>query len=129
MNDVIKTLIKLWTESKAEESKAVEARRAVEDQLSTLLKVDDKKDSSKTHDFDDFQIKITTRLSRKVDADLVQEIASEFGLQDQLGELFRWKPDINLTNWKNAPEETKKQLSKAITTTASRPSFSITKKD
>jgi len=74
----------------------------------------------------DFTVKVTTRLNRKVDADLVQEIANEYGVQYVLSELFRWKPDINLTAWKNSPKDVTKLLSKAITTTASRPSFSIT---
>jgi len=90
------------------------------------LKVDDRLDAVQTTKLDDFTVKVTTRLNRKVDADLVQEIANEYGIQDSLSQLFRWKPDINLTAWTNADKDITSILSKAITTTASRSSFSIT---
>jgi len=119
-------LSKLWLKAKSDEHEAQERRRSIEDQLSKALKVDDRLDAVQTTKLSDFTVKVTTRLNRKVDADLVQEIASENYMIDYLSQLFRWKPDINLTAWKNAPKEVTQQLSKAITTTASRPSFSIT---
>jgi len=119
-------LSKQWLKAKSDEHEAQERRRSIEDQLSEALNVDDRLDAVQTTKLDDFTVKVTTRLNRKVDADLVQEIANEYGIQDSLSQLFRWKPDINLTAWKNAPKEVTQQLSKAITTTASRPSFSIT---
>ena len=127
----MKTLEQLaadWLLAKETENDAVTDRRAIEDQMASMLKVDHTKDSSKAHQVGDFECKVTTRLSRKIDADMAQEIAAEYGLQDQLGIVFRWKPDLNLTAWKSASEATKSQLIKAITTTASRPSFSITLK-
>lgn len=122
------TLAQNWLTAKQEESLAQDRRRAIEDKLVELLKIETAKDSTKTEQIGDFECKVTTRLTRKIDADLAQEIAAEFGLQDQLGIVFRWKPDLNLTAWKSASEVTKSQLIKAITTTASRPSFSITLK-
>jgi hypothetical protein len=119
-------LSKLWLKAKSDEHEAQERRRSIEDQLSEALKVDDKLDGVQTTKLSDFTVKVTTRLNRKVDADLVQEIASENDMGAYLAQLFRWKPDINLTAWKNAPKEVINKLSKAITTTASRPSFSIT---
>jgi len=119
-------LSKLWLKAKSDEHEAQERRRSIEDQLSESLKVDDRLDAVQTTKLDDFTVKVTTRLNRKVDADLVQEIASENDMGAYLTQLFRWKPDINLTAWKNAPKDVTKLLSKAITTTASRPSFSIT---
>jgi len=117
-----------WINAKNDEQRAQETRRAIEDQLAELLKIDVAKDGTKTEAIGEFECKVTTRLSRKIDADMAQEIAAEYGLQDQLGIVFRWKPDLNLTAWKSASEETKSQLIKAITTTASRPSFSISLK-
>ncbi len=119
-------LSKQWLKAKSDEHEAQERRRSIEDQLSEALKVDDRLDAVQTTKLDDFTVKVTTRLNRKVDADLVQEIASENDMGTYLSQLFRWKPDINMTAWKNAPKEVTQQLSKAITTTASRPSFSIT---
>jgi len=119
-------LSKLWLKAKSDEHEAQERRRSIEDKLSESLKVDDRLDAVQTTKLDDFTVKVTTRLNRKVDADLVQEIANENDMGAYLSQLFRWKPDINLTAWKNAQKEVTQQLSKAITTTASRPSFSIT---
>ena len=117
-----------WINAKNDEQRAQETRRAIEDKLAELLKIDAAKDGTKTEQIGDLECKVTTRLTRKIDADIAQEIAAEYGLQDQLGIVFRWKPDLNLTAWKAASEATKTQLIKAITTTASRPSFSISLK-
>lgn len=121
-------LCESWINTKNDEARAQERRRAIEDQLFQLLNINSATDGTKTEQIGDLECKVTTRLSRKIDAELAQEIAAEYGLQDQLGIVFRWKPDLNLTAWKSASEETKSQLIKAITTTASRPSFSISLK-
>jgi len=117
-----------WMSCKGIETKAQERRREIEDKLAELLKIDAAKDGTKTESINDFECKVTTRLTRKIDADMAQEIAAEYGLQDQLGIVFRWKPDLNLTAWKATDEDIKSVLIKAITTTASRPSFSISLK-
>jgi len=127
----MKTLEQLasdWLSAKETENDAVADRRSIEDQMAIMLKVDHTKDSSKSHHVGYFECKVTTRLTRKIDSELVQEIAQEYQLQDQLSILFRWKPDLNLNAWKSAPDEYKNVLIKAITTTASRPSFSISLK-
>jgi hypothetical protein len=116
-----------WLEAKEEERMAVEARRAVEDQLISGLNIVEQMEgtfNSKT--LTGHQIKITGRLNRKVDADKVQELAAEHGLSEHLSSLFRWKPEINLTAWKATAPEITVLLADAITVSASRPSFSIT---
>ncbi|CAB4198375.1 hypothetical protein UFOVP1309_78 [uncultured Caudovirales phage] len=122
------TLLAEWLQHKADETKAQDKRREVEDKLAKLLNIDATKDGTKTEQIDGFECKVTTRLNRKIDSDLAQEIAVENGIEDQLGIVFRWKPDLNLTAWKSASDDIKSKLIKAITTTASRPSFSITLK-
>jgi len=87
--------------------------------------LDIQKEGTKTLNAAGFSVKITTRLTRKVDSDLVQEIAAEHGLELYLPSLFRWRPEINATNWKGAMSDVTDKLSKAITTTAGRPSYSI----
>lgn len=121
-------LFNAWLFYKTEETRFQDKRREVEDQLAKLLNIDAAKDGTKTESSGDFECKVTTRLNRKIDADLAQEIAAENGIEDQLSIVFRWKPDINLTAWKSASDDIKSKLIKAITTTASRPSFSISLK-
>jgi hypothetical protein len=56
-------------------------------------------------------------------------LAAEAGLSDHLGSLFRWKPEINATAWKQADNSITNPLLGAITSTPGRTSFSITFKE
>ena len=116
----------LWLKAKEAEQKAVETRRELEDKLSELLAIDDSIDGTTRVIDGDLSVKITTRLNRKVDSGKLQDLAAEHGLSDHLPTLFRWKPEIDMKNWRNADESITKPLLDAITTTPSRPSFAIT---
>ena len=126
MSDINK-LIESWITEKEIERASAENRRFIEDQLVELLKVDQMKEGSKTYNIDNFKIKTTSRLNRKVDSDKLQEIAAEYGLSEHLGDLFRWSPSINAKAWNNSSAEITAPLLDAITTTPSRTSFSIEK--
>jgi hypothetical protein len=120
-------LSEAWLQAKEAERMAVEARRAVEDQLIQMFRISEQMEgtfNAKTQT--GHSIKIVGRLSRKVDAEKVQELAAEHGLTEHLGNLFRWKPEINMTAWKATSPEITAMLADAITVSASRPSFSIT---
>lgn len=121
-------IFEAWMAAKEAEREAVEERRTLEDELVRQLKIDDK-EGSKTIKEDGFIIKVTNRYNRRIDADLLQDIAAEHGLSDHLGSLFRWKPDIDSRAWKAADESITNPLAQAITTTPGRPSFNITKKE
>ena len=116
-----------WIAAKQAETQAIERRREIEDLLVQILAIDDQADGTTNILLDDFKIKVVSRLNRKVDAEKVQEIAAEYGLIEHLSSLFRWKPEINLTAWKAADVGITTPLLDAVTTTASRPSFSISK--
>tara|TARA_R110000796_G_scaffold19029_6_gene57263 strand:- start:278 stop:676 length:399 start_codon:yes stop_codon:yes gene_type:complete len=116
----------LWLKAKEAEQKAVETRRELEDKLSKLLAIDDSIDGTTRVIDGDLSVKITTRLNRKIDSGKLQDLAAEHGLSDHLPTLFRWKPEIDMKNWRNAAETITKPLLDAITTTPSRPSFAIT---
>jgi len=117
---------RLWIKAKDVEQKAVEARRDLEDKITKLLKIDDSIDGTTRVIDGDLSVRITTRLNRKIDSDKLQDLATEHGLSDHLPTLFRWKPDLDMKNWRNADESITKPLLDAITTTPSRPSFAIT---
>lgn len=116
-----------WMAAKSEEKAAVERRRAIEDVLKDELVVIDSQDSTQHYHIDGYAIKVVSRLDRKVDADLLQEIAAENGLNDHLQSLFRWKPEINLTAWKSANTSITDKLAGAVIIKPGRPSFTITK--
>lgn len=115
-----------WIIAKDEESRAINRRRDVEDKLRSLIGIPDSLEGTETVKPDGYIIKVTGRINRKVNADKLQEIASESGLSEHLSSLFRWKPEINMTLWKAADPAITTPLLGAITSEPGRPSFSIT---
>lgn len=113
-----------WLEAKEAERMAVERRREIEDGLIATLNINQAEGSS-TINAEGYKVKVTQRFNRSIDADLLQEIAAEHGTTHHLGDLFRWKPDINAKAWKDADESITGPLEQAITTKPGRPSFSI----
>ena len=118
-----------WCAAKASEQTALEWRREIEDTLAEMLKIAPDLDGTENVKNDGFAVKIVGRLNRKVDGDLLQELAAQEGIEAVLPILFRWKPEINVAAWKNAAENITGKLAGAITTTPGRPSFSISKKE
>lgn len=123
----VHNLVNLWSKYKQDEIQATQSRRDVEDQISKILEINSANEGTVTLDVDNFTVKIVSRLTRKVDSDALQEIAAEHGLSDHLTGLFRWKADLDMKSWKAASPEITNVLSAAITTTAGRPSYSISK--
>lgn len=125
----MKELYEAWMKAKEVEAKSVEERRELEDAITKKLALDEQHEGSKTVEDHGFKVKITQRLSKKIDADALQDIAAQEGLGDHLSTLFRWKPEINKKLWDAADESITRPLSDAITVKAGRPSYSITKEE
>jgi hypothetical protein len=122
------TLAAAWSAAKTAEGEAVEARRAIEDRIIVLLAIPEGKEgTTNTSTEQGYAIKVVGRLNRKVNTDRLQELATEHGLTEHLSSLFRWSADINAAAWKSASAAITAPLLRAITTTAGRPSFSISK--
>ena len=128
MND-LELLTQDWLDAKETERQASETRRIIEDRMLSLIGIPETLEGTETAQSGNYTIKIVGRMNRKVDADLLQELAIENGLTEHLSSLFRWKPDVNLTAWKAADESITKPLLAAITTTPGRPSFTINLKE
>lgn len=118
-----------WLSAKADEAAAIERRRVIEDQLTAMLELAPDAEGTTTAKRDGYVIKATCRLNRKIDSDKLQELAHDAGLTEHLASLFRWKPEISMKEWKAAAPTITGPLSGAITTTAGRPSYSITKEE
>jgi len=123
------SLCEKWLAAKAAENAAIEARRTIEDQLTAMLELAPDAEGATTAKRDGYVIKATCRLNRKVDGDKLQELAHDAGLTEHLASLFRWKPEISMKEWKAAAPNITGPLSGAITTTAGRPSYTITKEE
>ena len=115
-----------WLDAKEAEREATAKRRRIEDELIQLLSVDDLPEGSKTRKDSGYVVKITTRMNRKVDSDMLQDLAADAGLTDHLTSLFRWKPELNIKAWKAADPSITGQLARAIEAKPGRPSFAIT---
>ena len=115
-----------WLDAKEAEREATAKRRRIEDELIQLLSVDDLPEGSKTRKDSGYVVKITTRMNRKVDSDMLQDLAADAGLTDHLTSLFRWKPELNIKAWKADDPSITGQLARAIEAKPGRPSFAIT---
>lgn len=116
-----------WLNAKQIEALAIKERRAIEDLMVKAFEIPENFEGTKNIEVETYKVKIEGRINRKVNADKLQELAAEHGLTDHLSSLFRWKPEIAMTAWKAADKAITTPLLDAITATAGRPSFTITK--
>tara|TARA_R110002096_G_scaffold13252_1_gene47223 strand:+ start:307 stop:687 length:381 start_codon:yes stop_codon:yes gene_type:complete len=124
---MIDDLAKNWLDAKSAEQTATDRRRELEDKLLSLAGIAENMEGTENVKTDGgYKIKITGRMSRKVDADRIQDIAAEEGSTEHLSSLFRWKPELNMTAWKNADKSITDPLLGGITTKPGRASFQIT---
>ena len=122
----LQSLSREWIKAKEEERQATENRRGIEDQMAALIGITETMDGTKTVALADYKVKVTCRISKHINSDMLQELAAEAGISQHLGSLFRWKPEVNAKEWKNADESITRALAGAITAKPGRPSFSIT---
>tara|TARA_R110000822_G_scaffold51947_3_gene134842 strand:- start:69 stop:458 length:390 start_codon:yes stop_codon:yes gene_type:complete len=128
MNLDLDTASAEWLTAKEDEKAAAERRRELENHLLSLIGIPENLEGVENVETDNgYKIKITGRMSRRVDGEKLQEIAAESGLTDHLQSLFRWKPEINMAVWKGADKSITGLLLGAVTTQPGRASFTITK--
>lgn len=121
------TLYQRWLDAKKLEAAAVAERRELEDQMVAMFAVPNDLDGTMKTEAEGYFIKIEGRINKKIDSDKLQMLAAEAGLSEHLSSLFRWKPEINAKAWKAASDAVTVPLLDAITSTAGRPTFTITK--
>lgn len=121
------TIYQRWLDAKAKERAAIEVRRSLEDEL--MNQFGSNLEGTRNVSDSGYKIKIVERVANKVDGEKLQELAHEAGLSEHLGQLFRWVPSINMAAWQAADESITQALLEAITTKASRPSFTIEKEE
>jgi len=115
------SLLRAWLDAKEAEAAARDKRREIEDKILA------DNDGAKSITDGEITLRVTTRENKKIDGDLLQELAREAGLTAHLGALFRWKPEINKAVWDAADEKITRPLLGAITTTPGRPTLSVIK--
>jgi len=125
----IEALATEWEYAKNKEKVATAKRRDAEDRLASARNIAKNLEGTVKETTQLYEIKVAGRIDYKIDSARLQALAEEAGLTEHLSSLFRWKPEINMSAWKAAHESITEPLLDAITTTASRPSFSITRKN
>jgi len=128
-SDDLNKLSARWLRYKEDERVATAERRAIEDYIKSLLCIAENLEGMETAEADGFTIKIEGRIDRKIDSNKLQELALEAGLSDHLPNLFRWKPEINMSAWKSADDSITRQLAGAITAKPGRSTFKISIKE
>jgi hypothetical protein len=121
------SLYQRWLEAKKMETLAIAERRDLEDQMAAQFALPKDLDGTIKIEESGYTIRMEGRINKKIDADKLQVLAAEAGLSEHLSSLFRWKPEINAKAWNAAAEVVTKPLLGAITSTAGRPTFTITK--
>ena len=122
-------LLDEWLQAKEAERAAQDRRREIEDQLASDIGLAEGDESAQTVDVPGYRIKVTPRVNRSVNADRLQEIAVENGLEGHIERLFRWKAELSMTAWRNTDASITAPLADAITAKPGRPSFSIERKE
>ena len=129
MSVTIESLAAEWEDAKDEERRAIARRREAEDKLAEALALPKNLEGTRKELTTLYEIKVSGRIDHKIDSAKLQSLAEESGLTEHLSSLFRWKPEINMGVWKATHESITAPLLDAITTTASRPSFAIIRKE
>ena len=125
---MIDKLCQEWLDAKMHERAVIARRREVEDQLITALRINDKSEGTKRIESSGYNIAVEFKVNRKVDGKKLIEVAAANGIgNDILQQIFRWKPEINMRDWKSADRSIILALSNAVTTSEARPSVTITK--
>jgi hypothetical protein len=125
---MIDKLCQEWLDAKMHERSVIARRREIEDTLIEHLRINDKSEGTKRIDHSGFNISVEFKINRKVDGKKLIEVAASNGIgNDVLQQIFRWKPEINMRDWKSADRSIVLALSNAVTTSDARPSVSITK--
>jgi len=121
------SLYQRWLEAKKMETLAIAERRDLEDQMAAQFALPKDLDGTIKIEESGYIIRMEGRINKKIDADKLQVLAAEAGLSEHLSSLFRWKPEINAKAWNAAADAVTQPLLGAITSTAGRPTFTITK--
>jgi hypothetical protein len=124
------SLYQAWLNAKQTEETAVKVRRDLEDKMVKDFNISSTMEGTKNITTSEgFTVKIIGRMTRKVNAERLQELAAEHGLSDHLASLFKWTPTIVSDQWESADPSITEPLLDAITTTAGRPTFKIIVKE
>jgi hypothetical protein len=116
-----------WIDAKRQEAAARTRRVQIEAQLIELHGFDATREGTETYLTDKYRVKCSARVTQKVDAKKLKEIARDNGLDDQIERLFRWRVDMNKNIWKKTHPDITNLFLPAIESKPSKPAVVVEK--
>jgi hypothetical protein len=130
ITEKVEALAEAWLAAKAVETKAIDARRAVEDKLSAIFDAKPSAmDGTMEYALGKYDCRVVQRIARKVDHEMIGVISAEHSLENLLPVVFRWEASVNLKAWNALDPEVSRLFAQAITTKPNRPSFKISERN
>ena len=129
ITEKVEALAEAWLAAKAVETKAIDARRAVEDKLNAIFDAKPGMEGTNEYALGRYDCRVVQRIARKVDHEMVGVISAEHGLAALLPVVFRWEASVNLKAWNALDPEVSRLFLQAITTKPNRPSFKISERE
>jgi hypothetical protein len=112
-----------WLELKEIERSAAEERRQLEDQMRKELRIADDEEGTVKHVVDNYTVKATCRVNRKINPETFLMLADRDGIS--INDFTKWKCELIMSAWRKQPPEVVKALMPAITSEPGRATFSI----
>lgn len=119
----LQELINMRIAAKREEDKAVQARRDVDSQIAELLRDATKPEGSVSQKLDGYKVTVTYKVDRKASADELQKLWDK--LSPEVQAVFKWKPDVSVSELRKLDDKQKISASRFITSSAASPSIKI----
>lgn len=110
-----------WQQYKIIEQTAAANRKAIEQQMQELIDI--KLEGSTTEETDHFEIKVVGKVTRSLDADLLQEDWQN--LPKAVQDCVKWKPQVDTKSLRALEAIDDMTLARYMTTKPAKPSFSI----
>jgi hypothetical protein len=119
----LQELINMRIAAKREEDKAIQARRDVDSQIAELLRDATKPEGSVSQKLDGYKVTVTYKVDRKVSADELQKSWDK--LSPEVQAVFKWKPDVTVSELRKLDDKQKISAARFITSNAASPSIKI----
>ena len=122
INELVATLY----EAKQTERAARDIRIALEVDLAKAIGVPDDWEGCMTRPAGAYKVKLDRRMNVKIDGERLRDIAEAHNMTGVMETCFRWKPELNKREWKQAGSEVKKIFAPAMEVTPGKASFTVT---
>ena len=110
-----------WQQYKSIEQEAAASRKEIELQMQELIHI--KLEGSTTEETNNFEIKVIGKVTRSLDADLLQEDWKN--LPKAVQDCVKWKPQVDTKSLRALEAIDDMTLARYMTTKPAKPSFSV----